>query len=31
VFGHNGFLGFPTAKKIGLPKNWNKLLAERSN
>jgi len=22
TFGHNGYLGFPTAKKIELPKNW---------
>lgn len=23
VFAHNGVLGFPVAKKIQLPKNWN--------
>jgi hypothetical protein len=22
TFGHNGYLGFPTAKKIELPKGW---------
>ena len=22
TFSHNGFLGFPTAKKIKLPKDW---------
>ena len=27
VFAHNGFLGYPVGKKIELPKNWNKLLA----
>ena len=31
VFGHNGFLGFPTAKKIQLPMDWSKLLAGRTN
>ena len=28
VFAHNGFLGFPTGKKIDLPKAWDALLAE---
>jgi len=28
VFAHNGFLGFPTGKKIELPKRWSALLAE---
>lgn len=28
VFAHNGVLGFPTCKKIQLPKNWEQLLAE---
>jgi hypothetical protein len=28
VFAHNGFLGFPTGKKIELPKRWEALLAE---
>lgn len=28
VFAHNGFLGFPTGKKIDLPKHWNDLLVE---
>ena len=23
VFAHNGFLGFPTGKKIQLPKDWD--------
>jgi hypothetical protein len=27
VFAHNGFLGYPVAKKIQLPKNWENLLA----
>ena len=30
VFGHNGFLGFPTTKKIGLPKEWERLLAAQA-
>ena len=30
VFGHNGFLGFPTAKKIELPKEWERLLAAQA-
>ena len=30
VFAHNGFLGYPTAKKIELPKDWQKLMADRS-
>ena len=28
VFAHNGFLGFPTGKKIDLPARWEQLLAE---
>jgi hypothetical protein len=28
VFAHNGFLGFPTGKKVELPKRWDALLAE---
>lgn len=28
VFAHNGFLGFPVAKKIRLPGDWERLLAE---
>ena len=28
VFAHNGFLGYPVGKKIQLPKNWERLLAE---
>ena len=27
VFAHNGILGYPTAKKIDLPENWEKMLA----
>lgn len=27
VFAHNGFLGYPTAKKIELPRDWQPLLA----
>ena len=27
VFAHNGVLGFPTAKKIQLPKDWDAKLA----
>jgi len=30
TFSHNGFIGYPTAKRINLPKNWEKLLAEGS-
>ena len=30
VFAHNGFLGYPTAKKIQLPKNWDRLLEQRT-
>jgi hypothetical protein len=30
VFAHNGFLGYPTGKKIELPKDWDALLAERA-
>jgi hypothetical protein len=26
IFAHNGVLGFPVAKRIGLPKDWEKLL-----
>ncbi|MGI8931741.1 MAG: UGSC family (seleno)protein, partial [Sphingomicrobium sp.] len=29
VFGHNGQLGFPVAKRIALPGRWDTLLAER--
>jgi len=29
VFAHNGFLGFPTSKRVGLPHNWDALLAAR--
>ena len=29
VFAHNGYLGYPVGKKIGLPKNWERLLASR--
>jgi hypothetical protein len=28
VFAHNGFLGFPTGKKVDLPQRWDALLAE---
>lgn len=28
IFAHNGFLGFPTARKIDLPANWDALLQE---
>ncbi len=28
VFAHNGFLGFPTGKKIDLPQRWEALLAQ---
>ena len=28
VFAHNGYLGFPVAKRIGLPANWPERLAE---
>jgi len=27
AFAHNGYLGFPTAKKINLPKDWEERLA----
>ena len=27
VFAHNGFLGYPTAKKIQLPREWDRLLS----
>jgi len=27
TFAHNGYLAFPTAKKIQLPKNWKELMA----
>ena len=30
VFAHNGFLGYPTAKKIQLPRDWDQLLKERT-
>jgi hypothetical protein len=29
IFAQNGFLGYPTAKKIALPKEWATLLAQR--
>jgi hypothetical protein len=29
VFAHNGRLGYPVAKKIGLPKNWDQLVPQR--
>jgi len=29
VFAHNGFLGYPTGKKIELPKDWERLVAAR--
>ena len=28
VFAHNGFLGYPVGRKIELPKDWDRLLAE---
>ena len=28
VLPHNGMLGFPTTKKIGLPRQWRELLRE---
>ncbi len=28
AFSHNGFIGYPTAKRIELPANWEKLLAK---
>ena len=28
VFAHNGFLGFPVAKKINLPADWQRMLKE---
>ncbi len=28
VFAHNGYLGYPTGKKINLPPNWEQLLDE---
>jgi hypothetical protein len=30
VFAHNGFLGYPVGKKIALPKDWERRLAEQS-
>ncbi len=30
AFAHNGYLGFPTAKKIELPKDWEKRIAKPS-
>ena len=30
AFSHNGFIGYPTAKRIELPKDWDQLLAEVS-
>jgi hypothetical protein len=29
TFAHNGYLGFPTAKKIKLPKNWAERIAKQ--
>jgi hypothetical protein len=29
AFAHNGYLGFPTAKKIALPRDWTERLAKR--
>ena len=29
VFAHNGFLGYPVGKKIGLPGDWKRRLEER--
>jgi hypothetical protein len=29
VFAHNGFLGFPTGRRIELPAKWDELLAQR--
>jgi hypothetical protein len=29
VFAHNGFLGYPVGRKIELPKDWDRLLADR--
>jgi hypothetical protein len=31
AFSHNGFIGYPTAKRIHLPKNWESLLREEPN
>jgi hypothetical protein len=28
AFSHNGFIGYPTAKRIVLPKDWDKLMAD---
>jgi len=28
VFAHNAFLGYPVGKRIGLPKDWDRLIAE---
>ena len=30
IFAHNGVLGFPTAKCIALPKNWEQMLPKRT-
>lgn len=30
TFAHNGYLGFPTAKKIMLPRNWEQRIKARS-
>ena len=30
VFAHNGNLGYPVTKKIGLPENWEGLLLARN-
>ena len=29
IFAHNGVLGFPVAKRIALPKNWERMLAQK--
>ena len=30
IFAHNAFLGYPVGRKIGLPKNWDALRAEKT-
>ena len=30
VFAHNGLLGFPVAKRIQLPRDWQRLMAQRT-
>ncbi len=29
AFSHNGFIGYPSAKRIGLPRNWDSLLGAK--